>query len=346
MNREQFFDRLAGLDRQQTNKVLWTLYWRGSAQLRERVETELDTVEHGGRRKPAAPPPVDATAVRAEVDEFVMLARAGAYLAGDRRVSPRERSRWRFTFRRLAGDAQRALRESDAADARAALEKLINLAHEVERYDYFRSQDPVEAARFVVSDAVALLWATRREREGFAEFARTASAQLVQWESSYGWTRSGFGTVSQKEISLARVLVDMLRIPDAWVGFADAYLDALDGAVRGRQGGARNRRQRTEDLAEWHLLLLDKLVDTDDEGRRLDRLTQHPALGGPEVQHLQARLAHRRGDLAGARDLMERALSSLPGHGEYLRFALEIDADLPPRARQVAEERQIAGPLG
>jgi hypothetical protein len=34
MNREQFLGRLAGLDKQRLQKVLWTLYWRGSAAAR------------------------------------------------------------------------------------------------------------------------------------------------------------------------------------------------------------------------------------------------------------------------------------------------------------------------
>ena len=72
---------------------------------------------------------------------------------------------------------------------------------------------------------MALLWATLRERGGFAEFAKRAAAQLIRWESRYGWTRTGTGKVSQRETSLAAVLADMLRVVDAWVGFADAYLD-------------------------------------------------------------------------------------------------------------------------
>jgi hypothetical protein len=105
MNREQFFGRLAGLDEQRLQKALWTLYWRGSAAVRARIEAELDAVEHGARPRPAAEPPVDPQWVRQDVAEFVALARSGAYLAGDRRVSPKERTRWRFTFQRLSTDA-------------------------------------------------------------------------------------------------------------------------------------------------------------------------------------------------------------------------------------------------
>lgn len=42
MNRDEFFAKLAGLDEDRTKKVLWNLYWRGPAQLRERIESGLD----------------------------------------------------------------------------------------------------------------------------------------------------------------------------------------------------------------------------------------------------------------------------------------------------------------
>jgi hypothetical protein len=43
----------------------------------------------------------------------------------------------------------------------------------------------------------------------------------------------------QKETSLASVLERMLRAPDAWVGFADRYPDALDQAASARSLPAR-----------------------------------------------------------------------------------------------------------
>lgn len=39
---------------------------------------------------------VDPQAVLAEVRQFVELARTGSYIAGDRRVRPKERTQWRF----------------------------------------------------------------------------------------------------------------------------------------------------------------------------------------------------------------------------------------------------------
>src|SRR5207249_2292646 len=127
---------------------------RGSAAMRERIEAELAPAE---AKKPVARPEleIDAAMVRLEVVRFAELARCGAYLGGDRRVTPRERTRWRFTFGRLAADARLALCSDDFELGAEAMEKLIDLACELRYFDYFRSEDPVEAARLVVSGALA-----------------------------------------------------------------------------------------------------------------------------------------------------------------------------------------------
>lgn len=46
-----------------------------------------------------------------------------------------------------------------------------------------------------------------------------------------------------------------------------------------------------------------------------------------------------------ARKLIAHCLEELPGSYEFQRFAAEIGADLPPRARQVADERSRAQAL-
>lgn len=345
MNRDEFFGKLATLNEERLKKALWNLYWRGSAPMRERIESEIDPIQRESRKR-RVNAPVDPQSVLSEVRDFVELARSGAYLGGDRRVSPKERSRWRFTFQRLAGDAQRALGAEDVAAAAPALEQLIDLACEMQDREYFRSDDPVEAARFVVSDAVALLWRTLRETYGFGGFAERAAPQLVRWESRYGWTRSGWGPLSEKETSLATVLVRMLPATDMWLSFADHYLNALDqvsraGVLKPRHGsraGDFERDQRTKALAEWHLLLLERLAD-DDSGDHIVRLTEHPALGGPELTFLRARLAHHRGDLSRARELAHECLQVLPGHGDFLEFATEIGAPIPERAREIGASR-------
>lgn len=348
LNREQFFAKLANSDQERLQKALWNLYWRGSAAMRERIEAEIDPQELEGRQRPSKEP-VDPRWVLQEVRDFAELARSGAYLGGDRRVTPGERTRWRFTFQRLVRDAQGALQSEDLDPAATAVEELIDLACQTRGFDYFRSDDPVEAARFVVSEAVALLWGKMRDQYGFAEFARRAAPQLIRWESKYGWTRSGWGATAEKEASLASVLARMLAVTDMWITFADHYLDALDQVARDdaakpkqpwRRTG-REREERTANLAEWHRLLLDRLADPDAEDR-LRRLEEHPALSGPELTFLQAQLAHQRGDTSRARDLVHVALEALPGHAAFLDFATEIRAPLPPRAQQAAENLQVA----
>lgn len=343
MNRDEFFAKLAPLGEDGLAKVLWNLYWRAPAPLRERIEAELDPAERDRRKREAAAPP-DPELVLDEVEEFAELARVGAYIAGDRRVSPSERTRWRATFRRLAANAESALRAEDSGPAEAALALLIDVACETRSVDYFRSEDPMAAARFVVSDAAALLWETVRDRHGFAVFAERAAPQLIRWESRWGWTRHGDGKVSEKETSLATVLARMLRAPEAWTVIADRYLTALDEIARA--GAARparrpweyggpdwDRKERGRHLAEWHDLLLDRL-DGSEAADRLDQLASHPALGGPELTFVQAKVARRRGDAEAARKLARAGLEDLPRHEGLLGFATEIGAEPPVRAQQ------------
>jgi hypothetical protein len=349
MNRDEFFAKLADLDEDQIKKALWNLYWRGPAQLRVRVESELDPVQNAVRKRATAEPP-DPETVLWEVRDFAELARAGAYMAGDRRVSPKERTRWRLTFRRLAADTLAALRHEDCGPAEEAVALLIDLACETRRFDYFRSEDPMEAAQFVVSDAAATLWEFVRERHGFARFATVAAAQLPRWESAYGWSRSGWGKLAEKETSLASVLGRTLRAPDAWTMFADCYLDALDQIARTEAAKPAprsshsypdsdyRRSERTRDLAEWHSLLLERLAGSEAEDR-LDRLARHPALGGPELTFVQARLAQLRGNTDAARTLMETCLRKLPGHDRFADFAVQVGTELSPSTKDKLAER-------
>jgi hypothetical protein len=346
MNRDEFHAKLAGYDADQLGKILWTLYWRGSAPMRERIEAELDPDTHARQQRRKVRPP-NAAAVREEVREFVALARSGAYLAGDRRVSPKERTRWRFTFRRLAADAQAALTGDDLDTAAGALELLVDLACESQGYHRFRSEDPMQAAGFVVSDAVAALWHAVRDRHGFMTFAERAAPQLLRWETGSGWTRYGGGSVAEKETSLASVLEGMLQVPDHWRTFGARYLEALDEAADRSPGTprhrspatGRDREARTRALANWHTLMVDRLIGSEEEDL-LDRLAVHPALAGPERTFLQAQLAHRRGDNETACKLVHDSLEGLPGHPDFHDLARRIDAPLPPRAQEHLTARQ------
>jgi hypothetical protein len=355
MNREQFFAQLAPLDEQQLKKALWNVYWRGAAAVRERIEAELESGQSAHRdRIPAVS--VDPARVLDDAREFVSLARSGAYMAGDRRVSPRERTQWRSTFKRLIKEARGALRDEDVTSGAAAMETLIDLACETGSYDYFHSEDPMEAARIVVSDEVALLWGRLVEVFGFRAFAEQAAPQLIRWETRFGWTRSGWGKISEREVSLATVLDRMLQAPYALTTFADCYLEALDRVAAGTtatprarswssgDSGEYERSQRTDSLAEWNQLLIDRLPG-DEAHDRLDRLAAHPALGGPERTFLAAKVAYRRGDEDRARSLVHECLTQLPGHHAFLAFAAEIDAPLPPAAEKIAKERAKAQAL-
>jgi hypothetical protein len=344
MNREEFHAKLAPLDREQLARTMWNVYWRAPAQFRERIEAELEPAEATRQRRAASSPP-DPQLVLAEVTDFVTLARDGAYMYGDRRVSPKERTRWRLTFKRLAEDTGAALRAREADPAADALTLLIDLGNDMHDSDYFHSADPVEAAGFVLSDAADLLWEFTRERHGFSVFADRAAPQLVRWEARYGWTRSGYGRTAQKETSLAEVLVSKLQTPDTWTGFAERYIFALDqlasadhqpsgASVANRNySGVRSsyeRDHRADRLAEWHQALFDRLAGGPEEGL-LDRLLTHEALSGPELTLLRARLALRRGDAGAARELVSIALKRLPGHQGLLSVAADLGAGLPVR---------------
>jgi hypothetical protein len=350
MNRDEFYTAMAPCDDANLRKVLWTLYWRGNAQLRERIEDELRSPEQP-KVKPKKELP-DPGAILNEVTTFVGLAKDGAYMAGDRRVHHTERSKWRLTFRRLAGDALAALHAEDPGPAQQAVAEMVDLARDMKSYDYFHSDDPVEAAKFVVSDAVAALWESVLRHDGFAAFARRVPEQLIRWESAYGWTRRGYGQVPEKETALAVPLGRLLTTPDMWRTFAGSYLDALDTAGRADPGRPRTvygtfdetryrRGERARDLAAWHEMLLDWFAGTP-EDELLDRLAASPALAGPELTFLRARIAERRGGVAQAAALVTECLNERPGKQEYIDFAVEVGAILPPRAKEIHAERLAA----
>jgi hypothetical protein len=101
------------------------------------------------------------------------------------------------------------------------------------------------------------------------------------------------------------------------------------------------RKERADDLAAWHEMLLDRFAGTP-EDELLDRLVASPALAGPELNFLRARIAERRGDVSQAATLVTRCLKELPGRQAYLDFAVKIDAELPSGAREIAAERARA----
>jgi hypothetical protein len=350
MNRDQFYAAMAPHDDARLRTLLWTVYWRGNAQVRERIEDGLRPRDQPKVKQKKELP--DPAGILAEVTTFVELAKDGAYMAGDRRVHHTERSKWRITFRRLAADALAALTADDPAPAQQAVAKIIDLACDTKRYDYFHSDDPVEAAKFVVSDAVAALWESVLRHDGFAAFAGRAPEQLIGWEADYGWTRRGYGQVAQKETPLAVPLARLLTTPDMWRTFAESYLEALEAAGRADPRRPRTvygsfdetsyrRKERTDDLDAWHEMLLDRFAGTP-EDELLDRLVASPALAGPELVFLRARIAERRGHVSKAAALVATCLKEMPGCQEYMDFAVEVGAELPSRTREIMVERARA----
>ena len=201
------------------------------------------------------------------------------------------------------------------------MELMIDLACHAQ--GCFRSEDPLEAARFVVSQAVSALWETVLDARGFTEFTARAAPQLVRWEREYGWSEGlGAGKVREQERPLAEALAPTLDTPDMLRGFADAYLAELDriAAAEAPPPGKNNRRirrdwadsfldrdytkrRRTGNLARWNSLLLEHL----DTGRA-QRLAAYTAFSGPEADFLKAQAARLRGDLDEARTLITECL--------------------------------------
>jgi hypothetical protein len=141
--------------------------------------------------------------------------------------------------------------------------------------------------------------------------------------------------VSARETSLARVLSKLLVVPDLWTEVIGHYLDALDRVAEGGRDKRRERRsrqQRAKDLSEWNTPLVERLAGSDHE-ELLDRLVTHPTLAGPELTFLQARLARERGETETAGALVQRFLTSLPGHPKFRMFAEAIGAYPPRRGR-------------
>lgn len=79
-------------------------------------------------------------------------------------------------------------------------------------------------------------------------------------------------------------------------------------------------------------MLLDRFAGTP-EDELLDRLVASPALAGPELIFLRARLAERRGDVSLAATLVTRCLKQMPGCQAYQDFAVKVDAELPAQVR-------------
>jgi hypothetical protein len=345
LSREQLMEKLAALDREALHKLVWTVYWRGGAAPRTRIEELLEPAKAREAKEAAAA--VDSFGLKADVGRFVELARSGAYMGGSREVSRKERSLWRVAFRRLLDDATRLVESGELEAGAPLLEKLLDLANDCRGVYLFHSEDAVSAMKLVFSDRVGILWRATLNTQGFQAFAARAAAQLIRWESPFGWTSGEETPLSEKETTLTSIVSEMVHGADSWALFARAYVQALDGLIAPppavvpkrsprhwqeearSQEHARAAERRTARLEELHALLIDVLAGSDAE-RLLDTIARHAALGGPERTFVAASLAARRGNLTEARTLIERCLAKLPGHHGFLAFAKQVGAELPP----------------
>lgn len=192
------------------------------------------------------------------------------------------------------------------------------------------------------------LWESVLRYDGFAALASRAPEQLIRWEADFGWTRRGCGQVAGKGTPLAVPLARLLTTPDRWRTFAGSCLAALEAAGRADPRRPRTvcgtfdetsyrRKERADDLAAWHEMLPGRFAGTP-EDELLDRLVASPALAGPELNFLRARIAQCRGDVSQAATLVTKCLKGDARPPEHLDFAVEVGAELPPRAREIAAE--------
>lgn len=282
-SRAEFFERVAPFDADRLRLALWKLYARGNDDLRRRIAEQLDPIAREEAKASKLPEPVDPGFLTDDVNEFCELARSGAYLGGSRLVSPKQRSAWRTTFRRLLQDANTLLAQGDVETGAEALEALLDVAVESSGFHYFRSEDPVAALNLVVSEQVAVLWRALLASAGLTGFARRATSQLVRWESRGGWTVHGEKLV-HREVPLAQVLDGLLPAGDAWVTLGRAYLDLLDTLAAEARSSTRDtltvkseRSQRASRLSGWHRLLAKRLAGSEAEDL-IQRIARHPAL--------------------------------------------------------------------
>ncbi|WP_460495190.1 hypothetical protein [Glycomyces tarimensis] len=282
MSKDEFYEKLDALDEARLKKALWNLYWRGTASVRERIEDAV-TTDPARQAKPQES--INPAQTLRQVREFCKLARAGAFLgASGHGVRAKRRSNWRHEFRGLVKAARTAMAETDPGPGMSAMEEIIDLAVYSNTYEVFTSQEPLEVAKFVVSDEVEALWRRMIEHRGFAAFTAVGAEQLLRWEAKYGWTQSGWGPIAEQERQLADVLVLLLPGIDQWLTFTEAYVAALDSVpleknmVFSSSGVDWPRRKRTENLSAWHLRLGERLGGSDEGAALLDRIVAHSSL--------------------------------------------------------------------
>jgi hypothetical protein len=89
----------------------------------------------------------------------------------------------------------------------------------------------VEAAKVVISEEVAVLWSRLRDCLGLAGFADRAAPQLIRWEARFGWTRTGWDKVRERETSPLPEATGIRHL--TWVSL-DRPSYSARGSLRGR----------------------------------------------------------------------------------------------------------------
>lgn len=355
LKKEELLAKLAPLEDGRLRQLLCEVYRGGPDTVRARIEAVISPEATAAR-----PDPEDAGAVLDGVRAFLDLVDADAFLFG-REVSPKRKTQWRHEYRKAFEDLARLLSSPAVERASALLEEAIELATRVDANTHFRSEDPNEAAKVVVSDQVAALWTSYSLREGVPGLLSRALPQLWAWERQYGWTR-GFGSVAGRERALGDVLAGLLTVRPAWERAASAWRELLDArhaesappaqVTRGKQARPlkpwelerfeserrRQRERRAMNLCSWHTHLAEQLGGDDP---LVQAVLDHPAVDAPYTWLVKAKVAEKRGALTELRALIERGLDRLPGFDELVLIGLRAGIELPPKAEQLATERKL-----
>ena len=239
---------------------------------------------------------------------------------GDRRVHRTERSKWRLTFRRLVADALSALQADNPGSAQQAIAEMVDLACEMKGYDYFHSDDPVEPrssclgppARSRCSVMTASRCSPGARRSSSSAGRRTAAGRDG---ATVGCRKRKQPCACRSPSYSPRRTCGGRSSSSTWTRWTrpDGPTRS-DPAPYGSFDETRFRRhERAKDLAAWHGMLLDRFAGTP-EDELLDRLAASPALAGPELTFLRARIAERRGAVGQAATLVTESLKELPGH--------------------------------
>ena len=294
LKKKEFVEKLSKYKEKELREMMWKIYYRAPETVRVRVEDLLRTpderkifkeVQDNAHRK----------ALEQEIEEFVTTVRKGHYKRYSRHVARKYRKRWRFVFKRLLDDSTKLAEKGDVEVGLMGLETLLDLAYESFWNNYFHSDDPMKSMKVVFSDRVSLLWRARLSLEGFRSFAKHAAIQLIKWDSRFGWTYSE--TLKPKEAQLSHIVSSLIKGADAWLEFAEAYLDGLNQIYnelkkKADEGVGKQwlrDRIRTYDikLSDWNEILITRLSESG-EDEMIEKIIQHKLFGPAQRKVLKA----------------------------------------------------------